>query len=58
MLTFISNRPGPEVSHFEVAFLSHVIGKRSFGTALVSRFFLGFSEAVYYPGILLLISRW
>ncbi|KAI6113705.1 MFS general substrate transporter [Pisolithus croceorrhizus] len=29
-----------------------------FRAALASRFFLGFSEAVYYPGVLLMLSRW
>ncbi|KIM52142.1 hypothetical protein SCLCIDRAFT_141785 [Scleroderma citrinum Foug A] len=33
-------------------------GLCSFGTAVVSRFFLGFSEAVYFPGALFLLSRW
>ncbi|KAI6119369.1 MFS general substrate transporter [Pisolithus croceorrhizus] len=31
---------------------------QSFREALASRFFLGFSEAVYYPGVLLMLSRW
>lgn len=31
---------------------------QSFRAALVSRFFLGFSEAVYYPGVLFMLSRW
>lgn len=30
----------------------------SFHAALVSRFFLGFAEAVYYPGILFMLTRW
>lgn len=31
---------------------------QSFHAALASRFLLGFSEAVYYPGVLLMLSRW
>lgn len=31
---------------------------QNFRAALVSRFILGFSEAVYYPGVLLMLSRW
>ncbi|KAI6110775.1 sugar transporter [Pisolithus croceorrhizus] len=34
------------------------IGTGHFHTALVSRILLGFSEAVYYPGALLMVSRW
>ncbi|KAI6113703.1 MFS general substrate transporter [Pisolithus thermaeus] len=34
------------------------IGTGHFREALASRFFLGFSEAVYYPGVLLMLSRW
>ncbi|KIM50659.1 hypothetical protein SCLCIDRAFT_1225201 [Scleroderma citrinum Foug A] len=30
----------------------------SFHVALISRFFLGLSEAAYYPGVLFILSRW
>ena len=30
----------------------------SYRAVLLSRFFLGFTEAVYYPGALLIVSRW
>ena len=30
----------------------------SYRAVLISRFFLGFTEAVYYPGILFMLSRW
>jgi len=56
----LSNRFGLEVSRLQlVAFLLYTLtGPCSFGTAIISRFFLGFSEAVYFPGALLLLSRW
>ncbi|KAL4069100.1 MFS general substrate transporter [Scleroderma citrinum] len=31
---------------------------QSYRAVLIFRFFLGFTEAVYYPGILFMISRW
>lgn len=31
---------------------------QSYRAVLISRFFLGFTEAVYYPGILFMLSRW
>ena len=30
----------------------------SFRIALLSRFFLGFTEAAYYPGVLFMLSKW
>ena len=58
-LCSLSNRHGLEVSGPQVAFsLCALTGLCSFGTAIISRFFLGFSEAVYFPGALFLLSRW
>ena len=49
----------PGSKSFRSAFLSPtLIEERSFNTAFISRFFLSFSEAVYHPGTLLLLSRW
>ena len=55
VLTSISNRSDLEVSRLLPFTLT---GMSSFNTALISCFLLGFSEAAFFPGAVLLLSTW
>lgn len=43
---------------FDISYLFNVTVANSFVGALLTRFFLGFVEAAFFPGALFLLSKW
>jgi len=57
----ITLRHGSEVCCYQTELSTAILNlfrAGSYRAVLISRFFLGFTEAVYYPGILFMLSRW